>query len=285
MCDTREKRVTPITDLLTFLDSRWASYLGCSERQLRDGERHLVARPRRASDEGSPWPLRRGPISVFTTGPGWAMSVPENLLDLARSVSAAHTFGEFVADGDRLQQAWFDQMQATGSRSPHRGDRGYALMNRLAGSLQVRGWSHYLLSYCDPTSWAPKLDEHVQPITEDQPGLWQQWQRWPGPMVGPAISRQFEIADVFGYVLQGKLVSAAQLEAGPKDFAWEYGVDTLPEFRARGFATAVLNTVTAFIIERGRVPWHYCDHYNKASGRLPGKLGYFRYAEGLFALA
>ena len=274
-----------MSDLVAYLDSRWAFYLGCSQRQLRDGGNHVVARPGRASEEGSPWPLRRGPICVLTTGRGWVMSVPEKLLDLARSVCARATFGEIVSTGDRLQQVWFDEMQATGERGASRGDEGYETMNRVAESLHLRGWSHYILSYCDPASWTPQLDEHVRPFREAQPDLWKQWQSWPGPMVGSRIAEQFEIADAFGYVLDGRLVSAAQLEGSRKEFAWEYGVDTLAQLRGRGFATAVLNSVTAFIIEQSRIPWHYCDHYNRPSLRLPEKLKYFRYGEGLFGAA
>jgi RimJ/RimL family protein N-acetyltransferase len=274
-----------MSELVAYLDSRWAFYLGCSERQLRDSGRHIVVRPHGASEEGSPWPLRRGPICVFTTGQGWVMSLPGNLREAADALCMGIAFEGLVADGDRLQQDWFDRMQATGERGASRGDQGYETMNRVAESLHLRGWSHYMLSYCDPASWAPQLDKHVRPITEDQPDLWKQWQSWPGPMVGPRIAEQFEIADAFGYVLDGRLVSAAQLEASPREFAWEYGVDTLPEFRGRGFATAVLNSVTAFIIERGRIAWHYCDHYNRPSRRLPEKLRYFRYGEGLFGAA
>ena len=273
-----------MSDLVGYLDSRWAFYLGCSRSQMRDGGRHIVVRPDGASDEGSPWPLRRGPICVFTTGPGWVMSLPGNLREAADALCAGIGFEGLVGHGDRLQQDWFDQMERTGKRGPNRGDRGYAVMNRVAESLPVRGWSHYILSYCNPASWAPQLDEYVLAITEDQPDLWKQWQNWPGPMVGPGIAEQCEIADAFGYMLDGKLVSAAQLEASAREFAWEYGVDTLPQFRNRGLATAVLNSVTASIIGRGRIPWHYCDHYNRASKRLPDKLGYFRYAEGLFGV-
>jgi len=272
-----------MSELILSLDSLWAFYLGCSERQLRDRGKHIVARPDRAFGQGSPWPLRHGPISVFTMGKGWVMSLPEHLLEVAHSLCIDYSFQELVAGGDRLQQAWYDQMQTTGRRGPSRGDHGYRVMNRVAESLQLRGWSHYILSYCNPTSWAAKRDEHVRRIAEDDLELWRQWQSWPAPMVGPRIAERFEIADAFGYVVEGKLVSAAQLEANSEEFAWEYGVDTLPEFRGRGFATAVLNRVTEFIIEQGRVPWHYCDPYNRASMRLPEKLGYFRYGEGLFS--
>ena len=181
---------------------------------------------------------------------------------------------------------WFDSLDQrpdTEAREQDRGDRGYRRMNRIAPDLKLRGWCHYLHWYCDAASWTPRHDEHVRPITEAQSELWQQWLSWPGPMVGPKLHDQFEIADAFGYVLEGKLVSAAQVEASSKDFAWEYGIDTRPEFRGRGFATAVVNSVTSFIMEQGRIPWHYHDHYNKASMRLPEKAGFFRYCEGLFS--
>lgn len=210
------------------------------------------------------------------------MSLPEDALASAGSLCAGQSFGDLVAEGDRLQQQWYDHMQRTGQRAGDRGDQGYRVMNRVAESLDVRGWSHYILWYCDPGGWTAEADEHVRAITEDDRQLWRQWQSWPGPMVGPGVKERFEIADAFGYVLDGRLVSAAQVEASSREFAWEYGVDTLPEFRGRGFATAVLNRVTSLIMERGRIAWHYCDHYNRPSRRLPEKLGCYRYGEGLF---
>jgi predicted GNAT family acetyltransferase len=102
-------------------------------------------------------------------------------------------------------------------------------------------------------------------------------------MVGPEVCKHFPVCDAFGYVLEGKLVSAAQLEAHPDEEAWEAGVDTLLRYRGKGYATQVLKTVTSFIISRGKIPWHYTDHYNRPSMKLPDHLGYFRYAEGLFS--
>jgi len=273
-------------DLVAFLDSRWARYLGCAPEQLRDGGRHIVPRPEVASAADSPWPVRRGPIAVFTTGRGWVMSLPEEMCERVRALCMDREFGDLVREGDRLQQQWFDRLDdepTTGARDGDRGDRGYRLMNCLATEVRLRGWSHYLHWYCDPASFSPKRDEHVHPITEDQPEIWRQWQRWPGPMVGPRLQLRYETADAFGYVLNGRLVSAAQVQAASADFAWEYGVDTLSGYRCRGYATAVVQAATAFIIEQGRVPWYYHDHYNKASRRLPEKTGYFQYGEGLFS--
>ena len=200
-----------MTDLLDFLDSRWSFYLGCTQEQLRDGGRQTVTRPEAASGAESPWPLRRSPITLFTTGPGWVMSLPAELCERASALCLGCDFGELVAEGDRLQQNWFDHLDQgpdTGARDSDRGDRGYRLMNRIASDLGLRGWCHYLHWYCDPASWTPSHEQHVHAITEDQPELWQQWLSWPGPMVGPKLQDHFGITDAFGYVLDGTLVLA-----------------------------------------------------------------------------
>ena len=67
----------------------------------------------------------------------------------------------------------------------------------------------------------------------------------------------------------------------PSDFAWDYGIDTLPEFCRRGFATEACKAVTASILRHGQVPWYYYNHYNHPSSRLPQKMGYFFYSETL----
>jgi RimJ/RimL family protein N-acetyltransferase len=267
-------------ELFAFLDEKWASFLGCSTSQLRDGKRYIVTRPKQASTRSSPWPLRDGPIALFTQGRGWVMSVPEKLAGIARSLCLGKFFTELLDDGDRLSQEWFDR---GADHSKDRGDQGYHTMNRLAQDFNLRGWSHYLLWYCDPDTWSADTDDHVVKVTPDLPHIWEQWQRWPGPMVGPVVCENFPICDAFGYVQENKLVSAAQLEANPDEEAWEAGVDTLPEYRGKGYATQVLKTVTSFIISKGKIPWHYTDHYNRPSRRLPDRLGYFRYAEGLFS--
>jgi RimJ/RimL family protein N-acetyltransferase len=223
---------------------------------------------------------------VFTTGTGWVLSVPDELMESAKACCAGLSFYELTSEGDRLGQEWFDggaHENPNMSRTEVSG--GYEVMNALASELHIRGWSHYMISYAD-ASWQPSSrDEHVCGISAELPDLWEQWQNWPGPMCGPRISKGSPVADAFGYVLDGKLVSVGQLDAHPDELEWEYGVDTLPEYRSRGFATSVLKRVTSHIIEQGHVPWHYTDHYNSPSRRLPDKLGYFPYGEGLFSAA
>jgi len=276
-----------MTDTQAFLgrlDAHWAAHLGCTTRQLRDGKRHVVVRPSDADDTPPPWPLRRGPVALVTTGTGWVLSVPAGMAERANALCTGLTFAQQVADGDRASQRWFD---GGAHDNPHmqrpKSDAAYLVMNELMSGFPLRGWSHYVLSYANVEMDQTPSDPHVLRLTPDHPSAWGQFQKWPGPMCGPHISKHFPVSDAFGYMLDDKLVSVAQLEARPEELEWEYGVDTLPEYRVRGFATAVLKTVTAHIAEQGHVPWHYTDHYNRPSRRLPVKLGYLLYGEGLFS--
>ena len=210
------------------------------------------------------------------------MSLPGDLVAAARAQCAGLSFREIVSGGDRLQQAWFDR-RGTEAASERPGPDAYAVLHKLAPGFSLRGWSHYIFSYADPASWQPRLDDHVCFLSEEQREVWAQWQRWPGPMCCPGHADRFDVVDAFGYVLDGRLVSVGQIEAHLDEDAWEYGVDTLPAFRCRGFATAVLHAVTAHILRQGRIPYHYADAYNRPSLRLPAKLGYVRYGEGLFS--
>jgi RimJ/RimL family protein N-acetyltransferase len=212
------------------------------------------------------------------------MSVPGDLVESARTTCAGFSFEELVREGDGLQQDWFDKL-GTEQETARPGSGAYPVMAELAVAFDLRGWSHYVFSYADPVSWRSEPDGHVHRITKEQPALWAQWQAWPGPMCNPKHADHFDVADAFGYVLDGRLVSVGQIEAYRDEYAWEYGVDTLPAYRCRGYATAVLKAVTSHIVRCGRVPYHYTDAYNRPSMRLPGKLGYFRYAEGLFSHA
>jgi RimJ/RimL family protein N-acetyltransferase len=270
-------------DLLATLDAHWARHLGCLPPQLRDGGKHVVGRPEKVAGLPPP-PFRRGPAAIFTTGSGWVLSVPAGLVEKGAVLCDGKDFGDVVDAGDCLGQEWFDG-GAHENTQMKRSDvtAGYQVMNRLALGMRLRGWSHYILSYAEASSHVSVRDPNVQKITADIPHRWEQWQSWPGPMCGPSISRHFPISAAFGYVLRNELVSAAQLEAYPDELAWEYGVDTLPAYRNRGFATRVVRCITSYIVEQGHVPLHYTDHYNRPSRRLPEKSGYFRYGEGLFS--
>ena len=271
-----------LNQTIEFLDECWATSLGCSVTQFRDGDRHVVATPQSTRDVKRPYPLRPDSISLVTYGKGWVLSVPSELLEQAKALCLEMSFSDISEEGDRLQEEWFQRGAKDEERATLRDTATYRPLGRLAESLKVRGWSHYVHWYCDPSSWDDKpIDKHVRLIREDDPEIWEQWLKWPGPIGGPGT--QSEISEAFGYVLDGQLVSAAQLFVNSEDFAWEFGPSTLPEFRCRGFATEACRAATALILKHNRIPWYYYDHYNLPSSRTPQKLGYFLYSEGLFS--
>lgn len=271
-----------MSETVRYLDERWAACLGCSPGQLRDGGRHIVAAPEFTEPVRRAYPLRRDSIGLMTYGDGWVLSVPPRLLGRAAAVCLEMPFSAFAAEGDPSAERWYARGAREAERQALRGAGAYATLARLGEGLPIRCWSHYLHWYCDPASWDDRpIHERVRPLNQDDRQLWEQWLRWPGPFCNAKFSDG--VSDAFGYVLDGRLVSVAQLQTDSEEFAWEYGVDTLPEFRRRGFATEAARAASALILKRGRVPWYYHDHYNHASEGVPRRLGYFLYAEGLFS--
>jgi len=273
---------------IEFLDECWAACLGCSVAQLRDGGRHVVATPQSTGSMKRPYPLKPESISLVTYGQGWILSVPPPLLEQAKALCLRMSFSDIAEEGDQLEEELYrrrisgdenDEQESTEQKAV-----AYELLQHLVEPLQIRGWSHYFHWYCDSSLWNDEpISKNVHPIREDDPQLWEQWLKWPGPVGGPGAHKHFEFSDTFGYVLDSQLVSVAQLFANSQDFAWEFGPSTLPKFRCRGFATEVAKAATKFILEHGRIAWYYYDHYNHASARIPQKLRYFLYSEGLFS--
>jgi RimJ/RimL family protein N-acetyltransferase len=82
-----------------------------------------------------------------------------------------------------------------------------------------------------------------------------------------------------------------------KNGTFHFSMRIAREHRRKGYGEEALRIVlryafhelrlqkcnTACIVQQGHVPWHYTDHYNRPSRRLPKKLGYFQYGEGLFS--
>lgn len=232
-----------------------------------------------------PYPLRPDSISLVTFGRGWVLSVPSHLITTAEALCRDLSFSDLVRDGDTLLETWFAQL-ASNKNVERPGAQAYRVLAQLTDPRRVRGWSHYVHWYCSPSSHRDKpVDAHVRAVNERDPKVWIQWLHWPGPFCRASFAEHFDVSNAFGYVLNGTLVSVAQLQTSLQEFAWEFGVDTLAQFRRRGFATQVARAATAFIIKRRRIPWYYYDHYNHASAGVPQKLGYLNCLEGVFSHA
>jgi len=265
------------------LDTWWAAALGCLAKDLSDGRTHSVAAPEPIDRSNSPFHWTAFPIALVTTGKGWVLSVPERLVGEAEKTCTERSFAELVGDGDARLCEWYERRETVeGLQRP--GPLAYPILGKLTASLRVRGWSHYCHWFADPHTWPNEpVNPHVRRLTSEEPDVWTQWLAWPGNFCKPGFNQHFEVHDAFGYILDGRLVSVAQIQASEKMQAWEFGIDTLKEHRHRGYATATGRAATAEIVRRGKIPWYYYDHYNTGSGRIPEKLGYRLYLEGMFS--
>ena len=89
----------------------------------------------------------------------------------------------------------------------------------------------------------------------------------------------------FGVIIDGKIVSRSSTIPTPnatKKFGLVWlGVETLPEYRLRGYAKAVISGATETILSRGQTPVYDHATWNKASENTAKSLGYQFYGESL----
>jgi predicted GNAT family acetyltransferase len=89
----------------------------------------------------------------------------------------------------------------------------------------------------------------------------------------------------FGVVVDGKLVSLASVVPTPEAtsnyrLAWP-GVETVPEYRRRGYGKAVVSAVTETLLSRDITPVYSCSVTNIASAKTAKSVGYQLYGEKL----
>jgi len=89
----------------------------------------------------------------------------------------------------------------------------------------------------------------------------------------------------FGVIADGKLVSLASVVPTP-DATSKYGlswpgVETLPEYRRRGYAKAAVSGVTETLLARDIIPVYSCSVTNIASANTAQSVGYQLYGERL----
>lgn len=79
-----------------------------------------------------------------------------------------------------------------------------------------------------------------------------------------------------GYFCDGKIVSICR--SVRKGYGHEAGIETLPEYRRRGYAEAVLKCWTTAVRQQGYIPLYSADVTNIASLQLARKSQYVLYA-------
>jgi len=95
----------------------------------------------------------------------------------------------------------------------------------------------------------------------------------PAGLQGPNPRRALFEMHVAGAVVDDRLVAIAQYVAQSARYG-EIGVHTLPEYRRRGFATAVASLIAQVIQAQGRIPVWSCGEGNAPSLRVAQKLGF-----------
>lgn len=95
------------------------------------------------------------------------------------------------------------------------------------------------------------------------------------------IRRNIRDGIAFGVFQEGELVSVSEAPGigHMQNSIEEVGVDTLPEYRRRGYGKAVISAMTKAILDIGRIPIYRCNSQNKASVRLAKAIGYEKHAD------
>lgn len=87
----------------------------------------------------------------------------------------------------------------------------------------------------------------------------------------------------FGYVKNGKLVSASDAPYMPylQDKVQEIGINTLAEYRQKGYAKSVALSCIKAILDKGKCPQWSCAAENTSSGILASRVGFRKLADVL----
>lgn len=93
-----------------------------------------------------------------------------------------------------------------------------------------------------------------------------------------------QIADagyVYGIIVGGQVVSATEVPDLPymRDVIVEPGINTLPDYRQRGYATIVVGALLKHLLAVPKVPIWSCAAANIASQRLAESVGYAKFAD------
>lgn len=125
-----------------------------------------------------------------------------------------------------------------------------ALEKAVSPLIKVGLWFKGCRLYCSESSFTDCSFGEVQDVTDNDEIATGIHARWGGR--------------VFGQIVDGKVVSWA----GVKPFsgiAWDLTIQTLPEYRGRGFAKSAVSAAVKYILENGKVATWGADRTNIAS--------------------
>jgi len=143
-------------------------------------------------------------------------------------------------------------------------------------------WSHSFVYYADFEHFRPFTVPECRRLNPDDHDLIEEMNQI-SEFGCPEESIQDGTA--FGVIIDGKLVACSSTiptpnATGKYGLVW-IGVETLPEYRRRGYAKAVVSGTTDTILSREQTPVYGHATWNKASENTAKALGYQLYGEVL----
>lgn len=134
-----------------------------------------------------------------------------------------------------------------------------SLVEDAIGSV-VRGWwFRGKRLYCDAARFRDQTIGEVRTVTTTDEAAAALHRRWGG--------------EVFGQIVDGRVVAWAAVKPF-SHIEWDLRVDTLEEFRGRGYAKSVVSAAVKHILSRDRIAGWGCDRTNIASLRTAESVGF-----------
>lgn len=109
-------------------------------------------------------------------------------------------------------------------------------------------------------------------------------QNYPDEWLRPYYISLVERGYCFGIFKDGLLVSATDAPDMPymADRVVEIGINTLKEFRGKGYAKIAVAAMIKYLVQSGKTPLWSCAASNKASARLALAVGFAEFADLLY---
>jgi len=129
--------------------------------------------------------------------------------------------------------------------------------------VDVKFWFKGRRLYCEPGSFTDLRSGEVRVVTDYDEHAMMLHQKWGG--------------EVFGQIVDEKVAAWAAVKP-LSDVAWDLSIETLPEYRGRGYAKSVVSAAVKYIFENDRLAAWGTDRDNIASLRTAWAVGFVDYA-------
>ncbi|MGB9620497.1 MAG: GNAT family N-acetyltransferase, partial [Armatimonadota bacterium] len=129
--------------------------------------------------------------------------------------------------------------------------------------IDVEFWFRGFRLYCDPASFIDRTFGDVRDVSNEDARARQMHGFWGGP--------------VFGQIVDGKAVALCAVKP-LSDVVWDLSVETLPNYRGKGYAKSTVSAALRYCLDNGRIAGWGCDRDNTASLRTALSVGFKHYA-------